>query len=332
MPSKVRKKYIKNQLELQQQRKEKKQNDFLNKNIKEYHVNEQIILLDFLLKTLNEQSKNNVKMLLSKRYIAVNGNCVTQFNYMLYKKDIVQLSKTPFDKVSGRTKVEKKVNKEEQTSELEILYEDSDFLVINKPSGLLSVESDNEKVKTAYKLVLEYMSSIDKNARVFQVHRLDKDTSGVLLFVKSFELKEALAHNWNKLVLERRYIAIVEGKMPKKQDTIVSWLAKDENNLMYDTHKTGVGEKAITHYVVKKEGSKYSYLDVLIDSGKKNQIRVALAGVGNPIVGDDKYGTISSPIGRLGLHASVLRFKHPVTGKEYRFFTDAPSEFRKIFK
>ena len=326
MPNNARKKYIKEQIKRQAEIKEKKKKAYHNQNIKEYPVNKEIELLEFLYQIYRDQSRNNVKSILSKRHVAVNGLPVTQFNYKLYKGDIVQVSKEQFDKsqiVKQETK--KKVN-------INIVYEDNDILVINKPNGLLTIESDHEKTDTAYKLVLEYMSQKDKHARCFQVHRLDKETSGLLLFTKSYELKELLTKNWNTLVKERGYVAVVEGKMPKKQDTIINWLKETDTHLMYDSKKHGEGLKAITNYQVIKESQKYSLLNITIETGRKNQIRVAMSEMGHPVVGDDKYGKPSDPLKRLGLHAQTLKFKHPITKEIMSFKADIPAVFKILFK
>ncbi len=327
MPTKARIKYLKNKQVRQNEYLEKKKKTYLTKNIKEYPVNKECELLEFLYKILKEQSRNNVKNILTKRYVAVNGLPITQFNYKLYRGDIVQISKEQLEKVNlPKEKVKK------PKLSLNIIYEDNEFLVINKPNGLLSIESDNEKVNTAYKLVLEYMAEKDIHARCFQVHRIDKETSGILLFVKDYELKEKLVKKWNSLVTERGYVAVVEGHMPKPKDTIISYLKETPTNLMYDSHNENDGLKSITHYQVIKENAKYSLLNVLIDTGRKNQIRVAMNDLGHPIIGDDKYGTPSNPIKRLGLHASTLVIKHPENGKILRFKANVPSEFNRLFK
>ena len=326
MPNNARKKYIKEQIKQQAEYKEKKKKAYHNQNIKEYPVNKEIELLEFLYQIYRDQSRNNVKSILSKRHVAVNGLPVTQFNYMLYKGDIVQVSKEQFD----RTEI-KKVEKKPRVK-INIVYEDNDILVINKPNGLLTIESDHEKTDTAYKLVLEYMSQKDKHARCFQVHRLDKETSGLLLFAKTYELKELLSKNWNTLVKERGYVAVVEGKMPKKEDQIINWLKETDTHLMYNSNKNGDGLKAITNYKVVKETQKYSLLNVTIETGRKNQIRVAMADLGHPVVGDDKYGTPSDPLKRLGLHAATLKFKHPITKEIMYFKAETPAAFKKIFK
>ena len=326
MPNNARKKYIKEQIKRKEEYREKKKKAYHNQNIKEYPVNKEIELLEFLYQIYRDQSRNNVKSILSKRHVAVNGLPITQFNYMLYKGDIVQVSKEQFDRsLVVKQETKKKVN-------INIVYEDNDILVINKPNGLLTIESDHEKTETAYKLVLEYMSQKDKHARCFQVHRLDKETSGLLLFTKSYELKELLSKNWNTLVKERGYVAVVEGKMPKKEDTLINWLKETDTHLMYDSKKNGDGIKAITNYKVIKESPKYSLLNVTIETGRKNQIRVAMNELGHPIVGDDKYGNPSDPLKRLGLHASTLKFKHPITKEIMSFKADIPAVFKKLFK
>ena len=326
MPNNARKKYIKEQIKKQAEYKEKKKKAYHNQNIKEYPVNKEIELLEFLYQIYKDQSRNNVKSILSKRHVAVNGLPVTQFNYMLYKGDIVQVSKEQFDRADIK-KVERKPR-----VKISIVYEDNDILVINKPNGLLTIESDHEKTDTAYKLVLEYMSQKDKHARCFQVHRLDKETSGLLLFTKTYELKELLSKNWNTLVKERGYVAVVEGKMPKKEDQIINWLKETDTHLMYNSNKNGDGLKAITNYKVVKETQKYSLLNITIETGRKNQIRVAMADLGHPVVGDDKYGTPSDPLKRLGLHAATLKFKHPITKEIIYFKAETPAVFKKLFK
>ena len=294
-------------------------------NIKEYNVNKEIELFEFLLTTLSKESRNNVKAILSKKCVAVNGLVCSQYNYKLYRGDVVMVSPKP---IIGLEKMKKQ--KETVKKHLDIIYEDDDFIAINKPSGLLSVESDKEKVDTAYKQVLEYLQSQNKTARCFQVHRIDKNTSGVLLFTKDYKLNEVLKKEWNKLVSLREYIAVVDGTLDEKSGSIKSYLMKAETNLMY-TSKSKKGELAITHYKVMKENDKYSLLLVNIDSGKKNQIRVAMNDMGHPIIGDDKYGSPTNPINRLGLHASKLVLKNPKNDKIYEFKAGIPKDFDKLF-
>lgn len=302
---------------------DKQKNENKNQNTsKDYIVNQNILLLDFLLLSIKGQSRNNIKHLLSKKHILVNGSVVTQYNYELVKKDIVSVCKNPcFDKEIS------KYNK--KTSSLDIIYEDDNIIVINKPSGLLSIASDNEKVETAYRLVLDYVRKSNPKNRVFVTHRIDKDTSGVLLFTKNDTLRKELQDSWNDIVSKRGYYALVEGKVEKREDTIVNYLLETSTNIMYASNDKKNGKKAITHYKVIKSNSKFSLLDVNIDSGRKNQIRVALSNINHPIVGDEKYGNKYSVIKRLGLHAYELEIE--ILGNKYSFKTKLPSVFNNVF-
>jgi len=282
-------------------------------NVKEYIVKEPCELLEFLLKTFSSQSRNSVKSLLSSHKVSVNGAPVSQYNFELVPKDVVYISNSVIRKKSR--------------SNLPIIYEDDELIVINKPSGLLSVASDNEKSSTAYRMVADYVQQKDKHNRIFIVHRIDEDTSGVLMFAKNSKIQEALQDKWNDIVSKRGYYAIVEGKMDKKEDTIKSYLKKNSQNMMYSSKKAGDGQLAITHYKVIRESRSFSLLDVNIDTGRKNQIRVHLGEKGHYIIGDDKYGNPSNPLKRLGLHAYALEFKHPLTGKKMKFTAPMPKEF-----
>ena len=281
--------------------------------IKEYKVTKEIELLEFLFEIFKDSSKNSVKSLLSNHRVLVDGAPVSQFNYKLYPGDTVMISKTAI-----RQKVR---------SNLPILFEDEEIIVINKPSGLLSVASDKEKGVTAFRIISDYVQQKDKHNRIFVVHRIDEDTSGVLMFVKNSKLRDALQDKWNDLVSKRGYFAIIEGEMKEKSGTITSFLKKNSLNLMYSSHKKGDGQYAVTHYKTIKSNDKYSLLDVEIDSGRKNQIRVHFGEKGHNIIGDDKYGNPSNPLGRLGLHAYELNLTHPFSGKELKFNAPMPKEF-----
>ena len=287
------------------------------KNIREYTVHSQCELLNYLLETLKGQSRNSIKSLLTNHRIAVNGAPVSQYNFVLYPKDTVIISKTA---IRRKTR-----------SNLPIIYEDDEIIVINKPSGLLSVASDNEKGSTAYRMLSDYVQQKDKHNRIFVVHRLDEDTSGVLMVAKNPQIKEALQAKWNEIVSKRGYYAIVEGHMENKTGTFRSYLKKNAQNMMYSSKKAGDGQFAVTHYKVMKENENYSLLDVNIDTGRKNQIRVHLGESGHYVIGDDKYGEPSNPIKRLGLHAYELDLTHPFTKKLMKFKAPMPKEFDSLF-
>lgn len=290
------------------------------KDIKEYPVKEPCELLEFLLKTFSSQSRNSVKSLLSSHRVSVNGAPVTQFNFKLTPKDIVIITKNP---------IKKKIR-----HNLPIIFENDELIVINKPSKLLSVPSDNEKGSTAFRMVNDYLQQKDKHNRAYIVHRIDEDTSGILMFAKNERIAHLLTDkdNWNRLVTKRGYYAVVEGVMENKSGTVKSYLKKNAQNMMYSSKKPGDGQLAITHYKVIKGNDKYTLLDVDIDSGRKNQIRVHMGDLGHYIIGDDKYGQPSNPIKRLGLHAYCLELRHPVSGKLLTFKAPMPKEFEEICK
>ncbi len=214
-----------------------------------------------------------------------------------------------------------------------ILYEDKELLVINKPAGQLSIATDMLRQETAYSQATDYIRIRNKKARLFIVHRLDRDTSGVLLFAKNEGIKLALQEKWNQIVSRRGYQAIVAGKPEREEDTLCSYLLENKAHVVYSAPEKKGGKLAITHYRFLRERKGYSLLDLSIDTGRKNQIRVQLADLGHPVAGDKKYGEGKggNPIGRLGLHAGRLTLTHPKTGKELDFMAPLPKEFERLF-
>ncbi len=292
-----------------------------------YKVNRSDELLEFLLRKCNT-SRNNVKSLLTNGQVLVNGCVVSQYNFALAKDDEVKISKTPMKDKSARG-VERRPSVKTFRMDLKIIYEDKDFIAVDKPVGLLSVESDKER-ECAFGKVLAYLQSKDKNLRPFVLHRIDKETSGVLVFAKNVKVHSALKLKWNEYVKEREYFAVAEGKFEKKEDRLVNCLKENKNNLVYVVNDPS-GQKAITNYRVIREREDFSLLAVNIESGRKNQIRVQLKEIGHSIVGDDKYGFNKNPLGRLGLHASKLVFEHPFSGELIAVKADVPPSFWKLF-
>lgn len=301
-----------------------------------YKVNRSDELLEFLLRKCNT-SRNNVKSLLVRRQVLVNGRVVTQYNYVLAKDDEVKLSKRPVKEGAAATSAVKgqPVRAPRPRVDLKIVYEDEDFIAIDKPAGLLSVESDKER-ECAYGYVCDYLQKQDKNARAFILHRIDKETSGVLVFAKNVKIHSMLKMHWSEQVQLREYYAVTEGVFEEKTGTVTSYLKENVNNLVYSTNDP-TGQKAITHYEVVKENGVCSLLRVKIDTGRKNQIRVHMQALGNPVVGDDKYGKkqdgtfVKDPLERLGLHASALEFIHPVTKEVITIRAGVPAAFRGLF-
>lgn len=287
-------------------------------DIKEYKVKKESELLTYLIEEL-KFSRNNAKNLLAHRLIAIDGAAVTQFNFKIYPGDTLIISKTP-------------IRKKERTK-LPIIYEDEYIIALNKPFGVLSVASDKEKAITAYRMVMDYVQEKNKHNRIFVVHRLDKETSGVLIFAKTEELKNEFQNNWNDLVTKRGYYAVTEGVFKKKEDKVTNYLKMNSLNLMYvASSKDPKALKCVTEYKVIKENEKYSLLDVNIHSGRKNQIRVTLGSLGHYVLGDDKYGEPENPINRLCLHAYELDIKNPLTGKAYKLTAKMPDDFMKLIK
>ena len=303
-----------------------------------YKVNRSDELLEFLLRKCGT-SRNNVKSLLVRRQVLVNGSVVTQYNFPLAKDDEVKLSKRPVKEGTTLTRPvrERKTTAEKKSAPrtVRIIHEDEDFIAIDKPEGLLSVESDKD-TECAYGCVLEYMQGHGKNSRPFVLHRIDKETSGVLVFAKNIRLHSMLKMHWNELVSLREYVAVIEGILEKKQGEIVSYLKENKNNVVYSTNDP-TGQKAITRYEVLKETEEYSLVKVQIETGRKNQIRVHMQSLGCPVVGDEKYGKkqdgtmVKNPLGRLGLHAARLTFQHPVSKELMTFNASLPHSFHDLF-
>lgn len=291
-----------------------------------YKVNRSDELLEFLLRKCNT-SRNNVKSLLTNGQVLVNGSVISQYDFALAKDDEVKISKTPMkDKLVRNVK---KTAVRPYRMDLKIIYEDDDFVAVDKPVGLLSVESDKDR-NCAFGKVLKYLQSKDKNARPFILHRIDKETSGVLVFAKNPKVYSALKLKWNEFVSEREYFAIAEGIFEKKENRLVNYLRENKNNLVFVTQDPS-GQKAITDYRVVREKDGLSLLALNIQTGRKNQIRVQLKEQGHPIIGDEKYGFTKNPLSRLGLHASKLVFLHPFSKELITISASVPNEFWKIF-
>ncbi len=218
-----------------------------------------------------------------------------------------------------------------KNKKLDIIYEDQDLLVVNKPSGLLTVSTPKEKEKTLFNQVYTYIKKKHKSNKIFVVHRLDKDTSGIVLFAKTGSIKELLQANWDNDNVIREYIAVAEGKVEKNKDIIKSYLKENKTLKVYST-KDQSGKLAITEYEVLKRSKGYSLIKINLKTGRKNQIRVHFSDLGHPIMGDKKYGAKTSPLRRLGLHANRLVITHPITKEELIFEASIPLEFNKMFK
>ncbi len=213
---------------------------------------------------------------------------------------------------------------------MDILFEDKEIIVVNKRAGLLTISTSSEKEKTLYHMVSTYLKKKNKNNYLFVVHRLDRDTSGVVLFAKSRKIKDAFQKKWNDLAKERIYIALVHGHLDNKSGTITQYLRENKQGVVFTSNKE-FGKFACTSYKVLKEYSHTTLLQISISTGRKNQIRIALTSIGHSIVGDKKYGSQDS-FKRLCLHASKLNIIHPFTHRQMLFEAEVPKEFDKIGK
>ena len=282
-------------------------------------VSEATQLMDFLLAKMGGMSRSSVKSLLGHRQVTVNEKVVTQFDYMLKPADSVVINNT-------------RGNVELVHPKLRIIFEDSDLIVVEKKEGLLTVTTGRESETTAFLILKNYVKKSSTRNKIYTVHRLDRETSGVILFAKHSDAQHILRDNWHEIVTKRVYVAVVEGKVEKESDRIVSWLTENEISLKISSSRTDNGGKeAITNYRVIKSNDEFSLLEIELETGRKNQIRVHMESIGHPIVGDRKYGSTTT-IGRLALHARVLEFYHPMTSEPLHFETPVPREFLKFFR
>lgn len=283
---------------------------------KSYTVNEPSELLPFLLTHITGRGRNAIKSILSRGQVSVNGKVITQHNFQLQQGHIITIDQEKPVKVA-------------EFIGLTIVHEDDDLIVIQKDAGLLSIATAEENELTAYRQLMEHVRISNPKNRIFVVHRLDRDTSGVMMFAKSERIQQALQTTWKDTVKERSYVALVEGAVKKSEGTISSWLKETSTLKMYSSPHEGDGRHAITHYKLIQANRHFSLLEVKLETGRKNQIRVHMADIGHPIAGDKKYGATTKTVGRLGLHARVLSFIHPTTGELMTFESPIPKTFLK---
>lgn len=280
---------------------------------------ESISLMNFAFDILPDAKRGDIKKWLKFGHFAINGTVSTAFDAPVEPGATVELNFTrPF--VVFRH------------PRLKLVYEDDDIIVVDKGYGLLSVGTDSSRksnVDTAYSILRDYVKSKHPSNKIFIVHRLDRDTSGLMIFAKNMEAKENLQHNWNNMVLERRYVALLDGEMEEQSGVIRSNLSETSEHEVYSTKDGDYGKTAITHYRVRRRGKGHTLAEFSLDTGRKNQIRVHARDLGFPITGDKKYGNGSGPLHRLALHAETLRFAHPISRRDMNFISQVPSQFYK---
>lgn len=285
--------------------------------IKEFPVAAPTQLLAHLIASMPHRKRTVIKQYLAHNQVAVNGRPVRQFDVELNPGDSVKVNFTHEFKVFYNRR-------------LKIVYEDNDIIVVNKGYGLLSMGNDKTPDGTAYSLLRDYVKWSDPRNKIFIVHRLDRDTSGLMMFAKSMEAKERMQHNWNNMVLSRTYVAVVEGMIDPAEGTVRSYLAENSRYEVYSTDDPSEGQLAVTRYRTVQGNGKFSLVELNLDTGRKNQIRVHMKDLGHPISGDRKYGAESSPLHRLALHASTLKFIHPMRQEIMDFSVPAPAGFIAI--
>jgi 23S rRNA pseudouridine1911/1915/1917 synthase len=277
-------------------------------------------LLAYLFATWPETKKKQVRAWLKFGSVAVNGRVVTQFDHPLKVGD--QVAIRPKGLAPPETKL---------AGGIRIRHEDADIIVIEKPAGLLSIASASEEEKTAYAFLTHHVRAGNPRGRerVWVVHRLDRETSGVMIFAKNEAAKTALQSGWD--AVEKKYLAVVESAPRQDVGTLDSYLDESNPLKVYPAHGTGPETRhAVTHYRVTKKGKTTTLVELTLETGRRHQIRVQLAEAGCPIVGDKKYGAETNPIKRIALHATSLRFVHPVTHKEMRFDSPLPGDLGRL--
>lgn len=282
----------------------------------DHPVTQETTLLPFLRETLTGKSRNNVKSLLTRKLVAVDGKPTSQHDFPLKPGQTVTILPVSAPSVTGLS--------------FPILYEDERLIAVNKPAGLLSVGNERERMRTAYRKVSDYVKSRDVNAKIFVVHRLDRETSGVLLFAKDPATQRAFQEHWNEIITRRGYYAVVEGAPKPAEDTITSHLIETATHLVFSGQPGLNSRRAVTHYRTMAAGHGYALLDVSIDTGRKNQIRVHMQDMDHPVAGDKQYGAKTNPLGRLCLHAYELSLTDPATGQALSFVARMPKEFMKL--
>jgi 23S rRNA pseudouridine1911/1915/1917 synthase len=281
-------------------------------------VTESAPLLEYLLANVKE-SRSKIKATLQGRGIKVNGKCVTQFDFQLTPGMKVAVSKTKRNQQGFKSRYVK------------IVYEDRWLVVVEKSVGILSMAAGHSSLNV--KAVLDdYFHKSRQKCRAHVVHRLDRDTSGLMVYAKDIETEQILEHNWHDIVYDRRYVAVVSGEMEQEGGTVANWLKDNKAYITYSSPVDNGGKYAVTHFHVMARTTDHSLVEFKLETGRKNQIRVHTADIGHPVCGDVKYGNGDDPLHRLCLHAYMLCFTHPVTRERMEFETPVPTAFRRLFK
>lgn len=281
----------------------------------EIPVREEGTLMNFLLKQMGI-SKNKAKDLLAGRAVSVDRKLTTQYDAPLHIGEVVRISRH-------------RQNTMLLNKYVKIVYEDKDLVVIEKSEGILSMAS-SPKQYCIKNILDEYFEKRHFKCTAHVVHRLDRETSGLMIYAKNMETARILEENWHEMVYDRRYVALLCGNMDKEGGTVQSWLKESKSFVTYSSPTDNGGKLAITHYHKLASTEDFSLVEMKLETGRKNQIRVHMADLGFPVAGDRKYGNGRDPLHRLALHAFRLNFVHPVTQENMQFETPIPKEFLKF--
>ena len=293
-----------------------KSNSYNTDRYDHYVVEEEAPLLEWLLAHL-KGSKTKIKATLQGRGIKVNGKVTTQFDYQLQPGAKIAVSQT-------------KKNDQFKSRYVKVVYEDRWLVVVEKNVGILSMAAGHKSLNV--KSVLDdYFKKSGQRCTAHVVHRLDRDTSGLLVYAKDMETEQILERNWHEIVYDRRYVAVVSGEVEPDEGTIANWLRDNKAYYTYSSPVDNGGKYAVTHFHVLNRTTEHSLVEFQLETGRKNQIRVHAADMGHPVCGDPKYGNGDDPIHRLCLHACVLCFYHPVTNERMEFDTPIPTQFLQLF-
>ena len=286
------------------------------KSLLTFKATEPVQLIAFIMEKMHGMSRNRAKALISNRVVLVNNTITTHPLAELKPGDVVQLDRS-------------KHKKSFHCKELDIVFEDPYLFIIDKHPGLLSM-SNNSRQQTVQTVLNRYLEKGGGRNTSHLVHRLDRDTSGLMVYAKDVQTQQSLINSWQQLVSDRRYLALVKGEFEQPRGRVQSWLTEDKKFITHSSPVDNGGKYAVTHYNVLASSNGYSLVECELETGRKNQIRVHMAQLGHPVVGDRKYGSDEDPMRRLGLHAYMLCFTHPVTGKHLRFETPVPFCFEKL--
>ena len=293
-----------------------KSNSYNTDRYDHYVVEEEAPLLEWLLAHL-KGSKTKIKATLQGRGIKVNGKVTTQFDYQLHPGAKIAVSQT-------------KKNDQFKSRYVKVVYEDRWLVVVEKNVGILSMAAGHKSLNV--KSVLDdYFKKSGQRCTAHVVHRLDRDTSGLLVYAKDMETEQILERNWHEIVYDRRYVAVVSGEVEPDEGKIANWLRDNKAYYTYSSPVDNGGKYAVTHFHVLNRTTEHSLVEFQLETGRKNQIRVHAADMGHPVCGDPKYGNGDDPIHRLCLHACVLCFYHPVTNERMEFDTPIPTQFLQLF-